>query len=738
MTNPFQQQTRLRKLIYTALILALFTGSLMHRRFVVAEQARDLQLLETSRGEVELASSAVRQVLWGSRGFAVTVLWKMAIDEQARHKWNEVELLVGSITRLQPYFITPWLFQSWNMSFNVAVECDKPRDKYYYVSRGLQLLAEGERRNQGLLDREGRPRFPGNPDMRFHMGFTYQLKIGTSDEQNAMQCLLEMSTIDPIDRDPETMWAPGKEGREVNLKRFEKFCRDHPRLVRRLSNALDYNSPKEVVAFLKDNQVIPTRFSDQRNLADQASELLDVKAQFPVLPPKVADSRLPVPLQGYWPDAVSPALTAESLDVFLIGRTWFSYAQLPLPPAYADIGAVDPPIDILRHRLPKHMTTIIFRGYPCLGQQFIAEHLQKEGWFDADGWTIKDWFEPILGGGDELRVGVEPKYHSGSAWKKAYQLYRDHGLKNGLYISPELRGELSKKAEAFRKKHRVRPGERADLRQDIRVGAMGESYAAHQKLAWNDHYRQLTNFDSHLNESEAEQDPRAVQAHKWLFEAKQAARSGANPQALGYYEQALPIWLDLFLDYPRFRRVSSTQENVYEAQLKYLRLLQREKAGPLRTAAMIVAQLGCWPNWPPFDQPFANMLNEGQRLAIIPMRMFHGPLDRTMIFDVDFMLTNRFESSQDSSYDKEFKQALMAWSQHALPFPVYLGTPSHLLTQKVSWPGSTYTDGWVPLISPSAIDVIRGHMGLPSMSERRPPTMPAMMPGKMPGTMPQK
>ena len=158
--------------------------SLIHRQIFLEPQAYRLQLREESRGEVELTSSAVRLMLTGSRGMAVTFLWYTAMDKQKRGEYHELELLVKSITKLQPYFITPWLYQSWNISFNVAVECDRPRDKYYYISRGLKLLAEGERRNRGAGKDSGnadpgRIVFPGNPEMRHYMGFFYQLKIGT-------------------------------------------------------------------------------------------------------------------------------------------------------------------------------------------------------------------------------------------------------------------------------------------------------------------------------------------------------------------------------------------------------------------------------------------------------------------------------------------------------------------------------------------------------------------------------
>ena len=97
----------------------------------------------------------MRLLLTGSRGVAVTFLWYNAMDKQKRHEWNELELLIQSITKLQPYFITPWLFQSWNLAFNVSVECDQPKDKYVYVVRGLALLAEGERRNRGSSNGSG-------------------------------------------------------------------------------------------------------------------------------------------------------------------------------------------------------------------------------------------------------------------------------------------------------------------------------------------------------------------------------------------------------------------------------------------------------------------------------------------------------------------------------------------------------------------------------------------------------
>src|SRR5439155_23629260 len=175
MASILQQQSTTRKFIYFGLIVLLFTCSLLHRRLVINAQANELQMREVSRGKADLTDSALRYVLTGARGVAVTALWLAAIEKQKKHEWNDLEVAVESLTRLQPRFTSPWLFQSWNLAYNVAVECDRPRDKYYYVSRGITLLCRGEEKNDP--GQAGQPEWPANPEMRFHIGFTYHMKI---------------------------------------------------------------------------------------------------------------------------------------------------------------------------------------------------------------------------------------------------------------------------------------------------------------------------------------------------------------------------------------------------------------------------------------------------------------------------------------------------------------------------------------------------------------------------------
>ena len=140
MASPFQQRALQRKLIYTALILVLFTVAWVWRHYVVDVQASELAIRELSRGDVDLIGSIVRLGTIGSRGAATCVVWTQALDAQKKNQWNELELLVRTMTKLQPHFITPWIFQSWNLAYNVSVESDRIRDKYFYMTRGIQLL----------------------------------------------------------------------------------------------------------------------------------------------------------------------------------------------------------------------------------------------------------------------------------------------------------------------------------------------------------------------------------------------------------------------------------------------------------------------------------------------------------------------------------------------------------------------------------------------------------------------
>src|SRR5262249_10168672 len=240
-----------------------------------------------------------------------------------------------------------------------------------------------------------------------------------------------------------------------------------------------------------------------------------------------------------WPDAslADFGLTRESFDIFLVTRSWFTYSQENLPPPNPNPGLSEGrPPNPLRERMPRRPTIIIFRGFPARAQAYLAESLQEEGWFDEQGWFIRDWFRDIEQPEVGLLVGDQIKYHSGLAWAKAADRYREYGRENGLYLDPDKRREWVEKAKAFEAHAKITTAERATAPPRNAPKELKDSFIAHEKLHWNQVYKGMTNYDGLLHESEAKSLPQAVAALK-LYNMADAWRKKAPPVTMVYYER---------------------------------------------------------------------------------------------------------------------------------------------------------------------------------------------------------
>lgn len=701
MAANFQRQSLIRKLIYLGLIVLLFTTTLLYRRAILEPRATNLQMRESDFGEVELASSAVRLTLFGSRGLATCVLWQMAIERQKRHEWNEMELLVNSITKLQPHFVSPWLFQSWNLAFNVSVECDRPRDKYFYVSRGLQLLAEGERRHQGTINAsEDSPKFPGNPDMRFFIGMYYQMKIGNSDEKNVMKCLFDMSCIDPVDREPDRFWQDDARGRRVvDSEAFKDFCLRYPRLVRRLKSQLNCSYPKDVVDFLDKNRDVPSRFKKQTidNLAQtKDTPLLSPRSQFPILPPPVLKELPDRTVQEF----------REDLDVFATCRAWYQYAQLPLPEPERDVDGKRPEVDPMKHRLPKMMWQI-FRGYPARAQEYYAENLENEGWFDEDGWVIEGWFgDGLTVDDDQFRVGTERKYHARPAWQLAYEMVREYGLEAGLFIPEDEMRELEAKKQFFIEKTGISPGGfPGDLSPEERAkfdGQMGEALDAYRVLFWWRQHRQTTNYDEHYNTCATEKLPEVIQARKKLFRAGEYAAAANTLKATELYDEALNAWMAIMLTNQEFRQVSNVVTEAYERQLRHIRLQQDRMSQELQDITSWMARVGQVspnPNVAQVASVYFPLLDSDEKRRIVPIRNVRGRFEMTHIF-------------VDESRAVPLQSALLAITNATMPVPFALSQTHRDNMLTVVDMRTDLPESWQSLIPSYVVQSVRDRLGL--------------------------
>jgi hypothetical protein len=610
MGSNYQQQRLLRKLVYAALILVLLIGAWSWRKYALATQAADLAIREQSRGDVELSGAFVRLSLTGLRGLVTCALWSEAQEQQKKNQWNELEVTVRSVSKLQPHFVTPWLFQSWNLAYNVSVESDRVNDKYFYITRGIELLAEGERQNRN------------NPDLRWSIGFYVMHKITHSDETNVMRSLFQLSCIPPNERDPARFWVQREGRKELNLVEFEKFCKAHPQLVRRLREGLDREeerdrrrrgrgrqqftcpTPEMVVQFLADNQRVPSYYEavepapvgGWQEKPDSPRKPLDPD-RFPVLPPPPRDPKTGVPR------AVPPqhafereTLTSESVlrdddDAYAVSKAWFAYAQEPVPDPGDLPGSTQDPVDRARQRKPRYMMTVIFRQYPAQGARYMAERLQEEGWYDESGWDILDWFpRDRFADGSPARVGAGREW-SLKAWEEAHDMWRVHGEKNHLlFRSAEEEGNLNELAKQFREKLGLAPEAAIP---PLRPEALPEGLTReHLRAALFLHelasHRQVSNFMHHYYRSLVEANKETVQARKLFYEAENLRLAGSPDQARRKYEspEALKAWREkVLLKNRSFRRDDFNQEEAYEIQLRYLDLVSELNRLPLNRQA---------------------------------------------------------------------------------------------------------------------------------------------------------
>lgn len=121
----------------------------------LAQLRKDHRLGQSDLGAIDPASETIRLATLGLRGVAVTMLWNKANEYKKTEDWTGFEATLDQLARLQPYFVKVWQYQAWNLSYNLSVELDNYRDRFYYVKQGIEYLEKGIlylRDNPVLLD----------------------------------------------------------------------------------------------------------------------------------------------------------------------------------------------------------------------------------------------------------------------------------------------------------------------------------------------------------------------------------------------------------------------------------------------------------------------------------------------------------------------------------------------------------------------------------------------------------
>lgn len=179
---------------------------------VLAKLRAEHDLGQADLGEIDPASETMRLVTLGLRNIAASILWNKANYYKMTENWTAFESTVLQLSRLQPYFISFWKYQGWNLSYNVSVELDDVQDRYYYVKRGINFLKEGIKYNEE------------SPYLLSELGWFIGNKIGRADEHIQYRRLFKNDDdFHPTDRPPgqRDNWLVSKEWNQRSVNAVE-------------------------------------------------------------------------------------------------------------------------------------------------------------------------------------------------------------------------------------------------------------------------------------------------------------------------------------------------------------------------------------------------------------------------------------------------------------------------------------------------------------------------------------
>ncbi len=137
---------------------------------VLAGKRLEYKISQTQLGQIDPTSETIKLATFGLRGVAALVLWEKANDYKMKEDWANFSATLNQIIKVQPHFISVWIHQAWNMSYNVSVEFDDYRERYRWVIKGIDYLIQGREYNKD------------EPRLLWETGWVISQKIGRADE----------------------------------------------------------------------------------------------------------------------------------------------------------------------------------------------------------------------------------------------------------------------------------------------------------------------------------------------------------------------------------------------------------------------------------------------------------------------------------------------------------------------------------------------------------------------------
>ena len=103
----------------------------------------------------------------GLRAPIVNYLWISASNHAQKGEYHDAGQLASLICHLMPRFPGVWVFQSWNLAWNVSVSTHTDQERWHWVSEGMRLLRD-----------EGIPLNPNALELYQQLGWIFSSKMG--------------------------------------------------------------------------------------------------------------------------------------------------------------------------------------------------------------------------------------------------------------------------------------------------------------------------------------------------------------------------------------------------------------------------------------------------------------------------------------------------------------------------------------------------------------------------------
>lgn len=135
---------------------------------------------EANLGEIDAAGETIKLATLGLRGVAANILWEKANTAKMKEDWEGMRAALDQLSKLEPHFVIVWRYQAWNVSYNISVEFDDYRQRYFWIKEGIKYLQQGTRYNE--LE----------PRLIYDVGWFTAHKMGVADEKKEFRELFRV------------------------------------------------------------------------------------------------------------------------------------------------------------------------------------------------------------------------------------------------------------------------------------------------------------------------------------------------------------------------------------------------------------------------------------------------------------------------------------------------------------------------------------------------------------------